>query len=422
MYKFTCFIILITVAGCASNKAIHFSVSNPSNYARQNELIVLARNNIEKKTGPLNGKGFSVVDGNNNPVITQLDDLNKDGKWDEACFLYSFQPKQKIVFTISNNNSDTATALAHVRLRKKINDTTFGSNIAKETMPLHNQPTDFDKQPLPLYLTEGPAWENDKIAFRLYFDTRNGKDIFGKTEPALVMDTIGANLNNRYHVLSHWGMDILHAGNSLGAGSLAFKIKNSDSIIRLGGNNVSSDVYEQLADGPLRAVFKITYQFKLKDKPVTVTEETSIWGGQYFYQSKITTSGLPADVNLEIGMADFYDNNAAHFSNNGSTVLYSYGRQSENHDNLGMAIIIPAKNFIDVDSLPKQIVHGKLAYVQKIYDSYIIGETIADNEPATYRFCAGWERAGNQFGTLEGFKSYITTQAENFARPVVINW
>lgn len=29
------------------------------------------------------------------------------------------------------------------------------------------------------YQTDGPTWENDKVAFRHYFDGRNAKDLFG---------------------------------------------------------------------------------------------------------------------------------------------------------------------------------------------------------------------------------------------------
>ena len=197
---------VISCKSSATDKQISFSVTNPSGYVRANELIVLSRADIEKRISI--AKGFSVVDENNQPIVTQLDDLDKDGKWDEACFLYTFQPHQTVTFTTKDENSRYTASLAHARLRKKINETTFGDDLHKETMPPKNPPTDFSKQPLPLYLTEGPAWENDKIAFRLYFDTRNGKDIFGKLEPGLVMDTIGANHNHSYHNLSHWGLDI----------------------------------------------------------------------------------------------------------------------------------------------------------------------------------------------------------------------
>ncbi|MGN6493702.1 MAG: DUF4861 domain-containing protein [Agriterribacter sp.] len=418
MRKLILLYVVLTLMNCGDKDA-RFTVSNPSQHSRLNELVVIPRADIVKHVAA--GKDFSVVDEHNKPIATQLDDLDKDGTWDEACFLYSFQPKQTVTFTVRNENVSVA-AVAHVRLRKKITDSTFGGDIVKETMPLHNPPTDFSKQPLPLYLTEGPAWENDKVAFRLYFDTRNGKDIFGKTEPALVMDTIGANVNNSYHKLSHWGMDILHAGNSLGAGSLAFTVPGIDSVIRLGGEQVVSEIYEKVADGPLRAIFRITYVFKIKEQRIAIIDETSIWGGQYFYQSKLTAAGLPDGAELQTGIANFYENTVQHFTTGAASVLYSYGKQSENRDNLGMAVIVPAKTFTNVDSLPQEIVEGKLVYKQKIYDSYIIGQTIAHTKPALYRFYSGWEKSDNRFASKEGFHTYITEQAKNFSEPVVVKW
>jgi hypothetical protein len=150
--------------------------------------------------------------------------------------------------------------------------------------------------PLPPYLTEGPAWENDKVAFRLYFDTRNGKDIFAKRQPAMVMDTVGTNKNASYHALSDWGMDVLHVGRSLGAGSVAIAAKDADgkdTLIRLGGPNVKKEIYHAIADGPVRAVFTIDYEWEINGSLVSIKDETSIWGGQYFYETKLIIQGAP---------------------------------------------------------------------------------------------------------------------------------
>lgn len=93
-------------------------------------------------------------------------------------------------------------ARAHVRMKHKLADDSFGSNRAKDTMPFNNPPMDFGQAKLPFYLTEGLAWENDKVAFRQYFDLRNTKDIYGKTVPGMVMDTVGTNPKNSYHYCS----------------------------------------------------------------------------------------------------------------------------------------------------------------------------------------------------------------------------
>ena len=264
-------------------------VNNPISIDRQDELVVLKRADIQGKLPDVKYVEASI---NGKKMVVQHDDINGDGKWDEVAFLYSFKPNEKAIINLSSVNSNEITGAvqrAHVRLRKKNADDTFGPSIKRETMPVRNPATDFSKQALPPYLTEGPAWENDKVAFRLYLDVRNDKDIFGKRTAKMMMDTVGVNPKIIYHDLSDWGMDILHVVKSLGAGALALSVpqqNGNDTLIRLGGENVVKTVYEQIADGPVRAIFKITYDWQVNGKPVQIIEETSIWGGQYFYESK----------------------------------------------------------------------------------------------------------------------------------------
>src|SRR4051812_20681459 len=116
-------------------------------------------------------------------------------------------------------------------------------------------------------------------------DTRNTKDIFGKRTTKMMMDTVGVVAENIYHKLSDWGIDILAVGKSLGAGSLALKVPNvngKDTLIRLGGTNVGETIFEKVADGPIRAIFRMHYkgwQPIRGIEPINVTEEISIWGG-----------------------------------------------------------------------------------------------------------------------------------------------
>jgi len=403
-----------------------FTVVNTLNKERKDELVILKRADIENKTGDIaDGKFLILKDAKDNALPVQLDDMNEDGKWDEAAFLYSFAANETAAFTIHvSDTSITSTARAHVRLRKKITDSTFGDIMKQETMPLKNPPTDFSKQPLPLYLTEGSAWENDKVAFRLYFDTRNGKDIFGKLVPAMVMDTIGMNVNDSYHQLANWGMDVLHVGNSLGAGAIAFSMKQngSDTLIRLGGQNIVKETYTQIADGPVRAIFRVVYDWQLAGKPLQVTDETSIWGGQYFYQSNITIHNAPDSLTMFTGMADFYSNTSGNFTQDNAAVLFSYGSQSENHDNLGMAIMIPKNSFTNIITAPKENSSGPVVYKPAVYDSYLIGQKVGKEQPCIYRFYAAWEKSDNTFADINKFKSFLASEVEMFSNPVEVKW
>ena len=409
-------LLMCVTGGCFSQDGKRITVTNPLAASRIDELIVLKRSLLENKAGPLNG--YVKLTANGKDQVMQQDDLDGDGRWDEAAFLYSFKPKETVVFLISTFSKPHAGSVmprAHVRLKKKGADDTFGPNLKREEMPLRNPATDFSTQPLPLYLTEGPGWENDKVAFRLYFDVRNGKDIYGKRSPRMVLDSVGTKATPSYHDLHDWGMDILHAGKSLGAGSLAFLVEQEngqDTLIRLGGQQVKRTVYEQIADGPIRAIFKMTYDWEIDRKPVQVTEQTSIWGGQYFYESKVTVTGAPANTKLVIGIASFYNNIFQSFSSTGSTVLLSHGRQSENKDNLGMAIIAPVSSVALVGAAPNE--------GAEILNTYYLAENISAKTTNVFRFYAGWEKGDSRFAQLSYFKNFLQAEAVKLAHPVVV--
>lgn len=398
-------------------------LKNPLNMQRDSELIVLSRKTIESKTGSLQPEEYvKIYKENSSPLLVQFDDLNRDGVWDEAVFMYSFKPdetaKLKIQKSETSMNSDVQ-PLAHVRMKLKDSNDRFGESVKHVDMPYQNPPTDFSRHALPPYLTEGPGWENDKVAFRLYFDTRNAKDIYGKRVPGMVMDTVGANPKNSYHKLSGWGMDILPVYKSLGAGGLAFSYKQNgkDTLVRLGGLNVKSESYDEIADGPVRAVFKMDYHWVLNNRPVEVVEYTSIWGGQYFYQSKIYVKGnnLPKDLKVDMGIADFYENESGNFSSGDTKALYSFGKQSENKDNLGMAVFSHEKNFSRFWSIGKDVTP-----VSDINQTYLSEQKIKSGTPAVYRFYACWNLTNPLFDNKNNFIKFLHTEAEKFSNPIIV--
>ena len=70
----------------------------------------------------------------------QYDDKDGDGNWDEIAFLFSFKPNQKIMLHMAISDHPAAVkevVRAHVRLRKKNADESFGSSLAEETMPFN---------------------------------------------------------------------------------------------------------------------------------------------------------------------------------------------------------------------------------------------------------------------------------------------
>lgn len=349
------------------------------------------------------------------PLVVQYDDVNGDKVWDEASFLYSFQPNEKLQLqTMISGAPATIKAMvrAHVRHMKKNADNSFGPALDKDNMPVNAPPTDFSKQALPPYLTEGPAWENDKVGFRLYFDVRNGKDIWGKTTNRMMMDEVGADTTKNYHKQADWGMDILKVGASLGAGSLALQVPlagKKDTLVRLGGKNIEQVSYTKIADGPVRAIFKLQYKnWKVANgvAPVTVTEEISIWGGQYFYESKVTVSNAPAGSKLVTGIVNLKSKEVHKIDTVGYKTIYTYDVQSENHDKLGMAIVMP-QNLVTTGVTPNSNTD--------IQNTYTISAPVKINQPVVFRFYAGWDQSDSRFATEERFRGFMVNEMVNNA-------
>jgi hypothetical protein len=425
-FKIFLFILIASfITGCsvfnkAGSKKYTLVLTNPLSIERADELVVLTREMIEQKTGKLHDKFISITSPGNKPVVVQFDDLNKDGRWDEAAFLYKFEPDQKVELTVAaaSTKINDATIRAHVRMRQKNADNKFGPLLDSVTVPRNTPPTDFTKQKLPPYLTEGPAWENDKVAFRIYMDTRNTKDIFGKRTTAMMMDTVGVNPENVYHHLADWGMDILAVGKSLGAGSLALSVpvNGKDTLVRLGGANVEQTSYEKIADGPIRGILRMHYKNWVVANgfpPVNVTEEIRIWGGKYFYESSVTVENAPAGSKLVTGIVNLKSKKSEELNTNDCRVVYTYDVQSENKDKLGLAIAVKNEQFTSFGKTPNE--------KSDVLNTYTVSLPV-NRQPATFRFYAGWEMSDLLFVREESFRKFLNYEASKYSKAIGVTW
>lgn len=85
---------------------------------------------------------------------------------------------------------------------------------------------------------EGPGWESDKVAYRLYLDERNVPDIYGKRLPRPVLPVIGQGKDD-YHAMADWGQDILQVNQSLGAGGIGVW---RNGVTQLGKSQISARI------------------------------------------------------------------------------------------------------------------------------------------------------------------------------------
>ena len=205
------FIFCATVAG---QERIECTVINPSDIMRQNEPVVIRFADIRKELPNYAGGCLAVYDGNME-ICSQQDDLDGDGVWDELVFLTDLRPKENKTFVLHLNITagDKTTECV-----KEVNAQMFFNNPDRSITPTLEASSTADNMYNRMY-HHGPAWESDKIAYRLYFDKKTTVDVYGKKKYRLELaDTKW--YPSAEQLADHYGDDILWVGNSVGVGTL----------------------------------------------------------------------------------------------------------------------------------------------------------------------------------------------------------
>ncbi len=397
---------ILGLLSCSNTTSSCIQLKNTLDITRTDEPIVLKRAFVDKI---LNSEEFkekiTVTTASGKTLQSQLDDLNLDGEWDELVFQYSFRPYETLTITLDTNDDQglqKTTPRTHAYLGYRPTREGDFKSIDQNTRPKDHEPQSWPY----LYQFEGPGWESDAIAYRIYFDKRNGKDIFGKTKKGIFLDSIG--LGENYHKLQPWGMDVLKVGKSLGAGSLAM-LKN-DSLYRLGQTKSSS--YKKIADGPVRAIIKLKYKgWQINDENYNLDETITIWGGKRWYHDQIKMNGTISDT-LVTGIVNMFEIASvkkpiatSHY------LLANHGKQSENNDILGMAVLTTKEQFTSFGSTPnkgKGITQTDYIGLQSKSGSY------------QFYFYTGWELDDPKFADKDYFLKTIKHEATKLANPIQI--
>lgn len=413
-------VVLSTMLSCSNSQTL--VLTNPLAVDRADEAIVLSRATVEQRYGAVPDGLAPVVSLNNAFLPSQVDDLDGDGKWDEFVFVANFKASESLSLSIKNVSIDaypTFNKRTNVRLGIKQKD---GSYIEVDS---YEAPYFKDEFKI-IAQGESVSWENDKMGFRNYFDCRNLKDLFGKRKPDLVLDKISTPEIPNYHVLSDWGMDVLHCGSSLGAGGLA--MMEDDSLYRLGSTETYS--YQKVVEGPVRSIFDLKYTgWKVADEQLSAVERITIYPGKYWFQSDVTVSGFDGQKQLVTGIVTSkLDTDPVDFMANADfRSIATLGKQSENKDELGMAVMLKNNEVVKVGrttdinfyKLGYKTVDAK-GFSHVISETYYVAQKITANKAAKHYFFSVWGLENDMWKSMEGFETYISAEAENLSNPIVV--
>jgi len=246
-----------------------------------------------------------------------------------------------------------------------------------------------------IYQNEGPAWENENIGFRMYWDERNGIDIHGKKVRDLVLDTVGLDRND-YHKMSDWGMDVLKVKNSLGAGSIALMIDGK--IHRIG--DATEERVMITEETAVRSAFHLDYDgLAIAGRIIDLDWDISIEAGTHGYESSITATGLTGGEELLIGIVNQRADKVYTMEMDDRFAIYTHAPQAELDHYLGMAVSVDKEHYI---------ANGELAPdAQPVSSSYYVRAKLEEGKPTGYRFTAGWAPGHPEFKQREAFAEVI---------------
>jgi hypothetical protein len=248
------------------------------------------------------------------------------------------------------------------------------------------------------------AWENDKIAHRMYGKaletwvreplTSSTVDIWSKRTPRMVINDW--YMADNYHVDNGEGMDDYSAGNTRGCGGNGLW---ADEKIWLSRNFVNSRV---LANGPIRVLFELTYEpFDVNGVKVAETKRISLDAGQNLdrFQSiyKSQNSGeLISAIGLKKVAGSEKEFNAQH------GWLAQWEKMEKNMGSQGLAIIVN----------PKMLVRETEDRLNRL----VLSKTDANN---LVSYWAGfvWDKTGADFGS---WKTYVDNFAQGLLSPIEI--
>lgn len=393
------FIILgFLILSSCEKESFSFEVSNPSKYNRFDEPVFIDFDKLPKNIE----LGLYSIYSGDTEVPFQLIDKDGDGRKDHLFLLVNIKGNETLTFEFNSKKK------AH-DFKKRAN-VRFGSKKPpyKEIKSFKRVLATDSIKASDLFLMEGPAWENDEVAFRNYYDQRNGIDIFGKQTEEMVLDSVGIEGTN-YHELADWGMDILKVGNSLGAGAIALQVKDTIYPIR----NLVNSNYELIEDGPLYASFKLIHKdFEAAGREYDIEHLISIYGGAFYYTSSVSVSRLKGDEKLITGIVNLHSDKLYKESKENEKIFATYDMQAEDKKMLGMAIVLDKDDFISQvnDSFP----------TKGIENTYMISLKIKNNTPTDYRFYSAWETGFSSFRNLSYFSTFVERDADKKSNPLGI--
>jgi len=368
---------LATACTPTAPSQVTVTVQNPIQLARASETIAVRAADLKRLLKIDDIRRVHVRDQRSGQdLLTQAVDEDGDGAYDELIFQTDLGP---------NENRSFQLRLGERRVPTSEEFKTYGRFVRERE-------DDF-------------AWENDKIAHRMYGEaletwpqeplTSSAVDVWVKRVPRLVINNW--YMVDDYHRDHGEGGDFYPAGSTRGCGGNG--VWANDRLYPSANFRAS----RVLANGPIRLIFELTYAaWDVGGTRVSEVKRITLDAGQNFnrFESHYKVESGQGAAQDAIGIRK--GNDATNSDSRENGILRTWETLPDDHGKLGCAVIVDpanlmaftedAKNFLVLAKIPDRVI------------SYYAG--------------FGWSQSG--FPTAADWETYVSDYAERLKSPVII--
>ncbi len=383
--KFLFFFSIIVFVSCNKEVSTTISITNNLDIPRTFETVELSKSDL-KLSEKDNLEDYGLVDTKQKPQTVQYVDTNNDGKADVLLFQPEINANEHSNFTL-------------IKKEKKTNEELVCySRFVPER-------------------TDDYAWENDKVAFRVYGPTAqkmkedgveggtlsSGVDCWLKRVEYPIINKWykkHADKTGTYHVDTGEGLDNYHVGVSRGCGGISVKV---DSIYYNSKNFIN---YKTITTGPIRTQFLVEYAiWNAKGKQIKESRIITLDKGNNLSKFEITLDGTnTASIGLTLHKNDGI------ITTDKENGFISYWENLDDSE-LGTGVVLANKeDIIDLEVYENEKEEVKNQYVKvKI-----------SNKKLTYYAGFGWKKS-NQFKNTKQWNAYLKTFSKRLKSPLFVS-
>lgn len=233
------------------------------------------------------------------------------------------------------------------------------------------------------------AWENDRIAFRMYGpalektgEISNGLDIWVKNTDSLIINK-WYKIDD-YHKNHGEGLDMYKVGRTLGGGALAPYINGKLWL----GNNYTA--YKILDNGPIRFKFRLTYApFNVGGSTITETRTISLDAG--FQLNKIEDRFAMAADSMPVVVGIVLNEGQPVGESGPGQYYFGYKNPADGVNGSVLTGIVKSTPF---------------EWVRSENGHYMGAATLYKAHPLVYYAGGGWDKSG-KFSGMESWMTYL---------------